>query len=116
MSLRNKLNLLLASVAFTSSVLAPPIARAWDGAVMGAISAMDVTGGSNYGFRISLAGVENMCNGGLNWAYLNDTDSNYKTYVAVLMLSKAQASKVVVYSNLQGGFCHIGYISVLPGP
>lgn len=90
----------------------PSTAVAWDGNPIGTITALDVTGGSNYGLRISLAGVQSMCTGGPGWAYLNDTDSNYKVYAAALMLAKAQNARVVVYSNLEGSYCHIGYISV----
>jgi hypothetical protein len=88
------------------------VAHAWDGTVTGKITNMDVTGGSNYGVRISLYGVANMCTGGPGWAYLNDADSNYKIYVAALMMAKAQNNNVVIYSNFDGSYCHIGYISV----
>ena len=91
--------------------LATP-AVAWDGAVEGVVSTMSVTGGSNYGLRIYLSGIPALCNGGPSWAFLNDTDSNYKTYAAALMLAKAQGNRVMVYSNLEGSYCHIGYIEV----
>ena len=87
-------------------------AHSWDGAVVGTIAQIDVTGGSNYGFRIVLNGISTMCNGGASWAFLNDTDSNYKAYVAALMMAKAQGSKVLVYTTLEGAYCHIGYISI----
>lgn len=96
-----------------SSVMLATAAEAWDGAINGNIAAMDVTAGTNLGFRISLVGVTTMCSGGQGWAYLNDTDSNYKVYVAALMLARAQGTKVTIYSTLEGGYCHIGYISLL---
>lgn len=52
-----------------------------------------------------------MCTGGSDWAYLNETDSNYKVYVAALLLAKAQNTSVTVFSNLEYGQCHIGYIA-----
>jgi hypothetical protein len=88
-------------------------AHSWDGAVVGTIASLDVTGGSNYGLRIGLNDISSMCNGGENWAFLNDTDSNYKAYVAALLLAKAQGSRVAVYTMLEGSYCHIGYISIL---
>lgn len=111
MSLKNKLSLFLSNAVFVSSMLAP-VAHAWDGTVTGRIVTVDVAEGSNYGFRITMSGVSNMCTDGPSWAYLNDTDSNYKTYVSALMLAKVQGVNVTVYSNRVGANCHIGYISV----
>lgn len=87
-------------------------AHAWDGVVSGNIYAVEITGGNNFGFRVFVSGVTNMCGSGSNWAYLNETDSNYKTYVAAILAAKAQGSSVTVYSTLENGYCHIGYISV----
>lgn len=52
-----------------------------------------------------------MCAGGPTWSYLNDTDSNYKTFVAVMLLAKAQGNPITVFTTLEAGYCHIGYIS-----
>jgi hypothetical protein len=87
-------------------------AHAWDGTVSGAVYAVEITGGNNFGFRVFISGVTNMCGSGSNWAYLNESDSNYKTYVAAILAAKAQGSPVTVFSTLEGGYCHIGYISV----
>lgn len=87
-------------------------AQQWDGAQTGRITVLDVTGGANYGLRVYLEGVGSMCNGGAAWAYLLDTDSNYKAYAAALLMAKAQKSQVLVYTTNKGGYCHIGYISV----
>jgi hypothetical protein len=114
MQLRKITVVALIGVVFAGSLFSSRVASAWDGAVEGAIAILDVTGGSNYGFRITLFGGQSMCNGGPSWAYLNDTDSNYKTYAAALMMAKAQGSRVTVYSNLDGAYCHIGYISIQP--
>jgi hypothetical protein len=93
--------------------IVPKLASAWDGSVTGSIAAIDITAGSNYGFRVYLNGIGNMCTGGPNWAFLNSLDSNYNAYVAALMMAKAQSTRVNIYSTLEGGYCHIGYISVL---
>jgi hypothetical protein len=87
-------------------------AHAWDGVASGNIYAVEITGGNSFGFRVFVSGVTNMCGSGSNWAYLNESDSNYKTYVAGILAAKAQGSTVTVYSTLENGYCHIGYISV----
>jgi len=112
MQLEKKLFRLAVNSVLAYSLFAPPSASAWDGVQTSTIASMDVTSGSNYGFRISLAGVTNMCIGGPGWAYLKDTDSNYKVYVAALMLAKAQGSRVTLYTTTEGSYCHIGYIAI----
>lgn len=103
----------LSTAGIISALLfAAPTAFAWDGVATGTISTFQVTQGGNYGFRVTLNNMANMCTGGPGWAYLNDTDSNYKTYVAAILYAKAQGSNVTVYSTLEGIYCHIGYISV----
>ena len=87
-------------------------ALAWDGASQGTIYQVDVTGAANYSFRVYLTGVTNMCGNGTNWAYLNESDGNYKTYVAAIMMAKAQGSTVSLYTNLVNGYCQIGYVAV----
>lgn len=87
-------------------------AFAWDGVNSGTIAGFDVTHGQNFGFRLYLNGVSTMCTGGQNWGYLNETDSNYKTYVGILMMAKAQGSSVTVFTNTVNGYCQIGYLVV----
>jgi len=111
MSFKIKCSALFASVLAVSSMVATPMAYATDNAV-GTIATMDVTAGSNYALRVSLTGGATMCTGGPSWAYLNDTDSNYKVYAAALMLAKAQGTRVTVYSLLENGYCHIVFITV----
>lgn len=93
-------------------LIASEPALAWDGVVAGTIHALDVTQGENYGFRVYLNGVGSNCTGGANWSYINESDSNYKTFVAVLMMAKAQEAQVTIYTNLQNGYCRIGYITL----
>jgi hypothetical protein len=87
-------------------------AYAWDGAVSGTVAAVEITAANNFGFRLFISGVANMCGTGSNWAYLNEVDSNYKIYVATILAAKAQGSSMTVYTTLENGYCHIGYISV----
>jgi hypothetical protein len=87
-------------------------AIAWDGFATGTIGAFEVAGGNNFGFRVHLVGGAAVCTGGPGWGYLNESDSNYKTFTAVLMMAKAQGSPVSLYSNLENGYCHIAHVSV----
>jgi hypothetical protein len=93
-------------------LMAAQPALAWDGYVQGTIYAISVTAGANFGFRVYLNGVTSTCTGGENWSYLNESDSNYKTYVAALMMAKSQGSTVHIYTYMESGYCHIGHITV----
>lgn len=87
-------------------------AQQWDGSATGKITSMDVTSAENYGFRVYLDGRA-MCPNGPSWAYLNGSDSNYKTYVSLLMMARALEKPVVIYTNKdQYGYCKIGYVSM----
>jgi hypothetical protein len=90
-------------------------ALAWDGNVTGTIFTLDVTDGDNYGLRVTLNSGATLCNGGGNIAYLNETDSNYNLYAAALLMARAQNMTVTLYTNLVGGQCKIGYLSINPG-
>jgi hypothetical protein len=92
-------------------LLTAKAALAWDGAVSGIPTVIDVTDGNNYGFRVYV-GSQAMCGNANNWGYLNSTDSNYSAYVAAILMAKAQGSTLVVYSNRDAnGYCHIGYMT-----
>jgi len=88
----------------------------WDGSESGKIYQVDVTSGTNYGFRVSLSGAKKLCGNDHAWAYVNETDSNYNTYVAVLLAAKAAQQTVTLYTNRKdnssAGYCHLGYITV----
>jgi hypothetical protein len=96
---------------FSSMLLASSPVFAWDGAVTGKIANIDVAPGGNFGFRVVLAGTPLICTGGVTWGYLNDTDSNYKVFVAMMMMAKAQSLTVTLYTTAENGYCHIGYIA-----
>ena len=102
----------MAAAAALAMAVTPFALHAWDGAVVGSIVGIDVAPGNNLGFRIWLSGVDNMCTGGPGWGYLNEADSNYKVFVGALMMARSTNATVTVYSNLENGYCHIGYIAV----
>ena len=91
-------------------------ASSWDGSVTGKIVRLDVTGGNNYGFRVRLEGAPALCGNQHSWAYVNESDSNYKVYVSALMAAYTTGKKVSLYTNREGRsgnkYCHIGYIMV----
>jgi hypothetical protein len=89
---------------------ASPSFASWDGAVAGTIAQIDVTDGQNFGFRVTLSSGPVMCTGGATWAYLNEADSNYKVYIATLLLAKAAGKQVTLYTTNNGVYCHIGHI------
>lgn len=86
---------------------------AWDGQVTGVIQNIDVTAGENFGFRIALKDAPKLCGNNNTWAFLFESDSNYKTFVSVLLAAKLAERSVVIYTNQDAsGYCHIGYISL----
>jgi hypothetical protein len=106
-------NLLKAACVICSICLISS-AYAWDGAAVGIPWQIHITDGPNFGFRIFLQGGPALCGNGVNWAYLNSADSNYNTYVASLLMAKAQGTQVQLYTNRDSnGYCHIGYSAML---
>lgn len=122
----------LAVSIFAVGLVVPATSSAWDGTTIGTISTIQVTRGDNFGFRVSLAGSPSMCSvasgnsdSHAREAYLAENDSNYKVYVAMLMMAKASGMKVTIYTTSEtftytdaGGvvrpftMCHIGHIGV----
>lgn len=61
----------------------------------GKIQSLYISGEANFAVRVYLNGVGDPCgNGGSAFAFINANDSNYKVYVAGLMMAKAQGSTV----------------------
>lgn len=89
-----------------------PALAQWAGVSQGTVSQFDVTGAANYSFRVYINGTTNMCGSGSNWAYLNEADGNYKTYVAAIMMAKAQGNTVTIYTYRVNDYCQIGYVAV----
>lgn len=97
---------------YATLLFAAPTVHAWDGAQSGKIANFQVTDGQNFGLRVALIGGPLLCAGGTTWAYLNETDSNYKVYVAYLMMAKTQGYNVTLFTTTVNGYCHIGHIDV----
>jgi hypothetical protein len=107
---RTKLSLPLLLI-FSTNVFA-----SWDGILAGKINAIDVAPGQNYGFRVSLINAPKLCGNNHTWAYLNESDSNYQTFVSVLLAAKMADKQVTLYTKIEStsghDYCHIGYISL----
>jgi hypothetical protein len=87
-----------------------PYSCAWDGTVTGYSNTSDVTDADNHGFRITFTKREKFC-GTSSWAFINKSDSNYETYVSVLLAAKMSGKVITVYTTQQSSvFCKIGYI------
>lgn len=93
-------------------ILFPAQALAWDGQVQGKISYIEVTGGNNYGFRVTLKNGPALCGNSHKWAYVNESDSNYQVYVSTLLAAKHAGTAVRLHTTQTGsqGYCHIGHV------
>lgn len=88
-------------------------ASAWDGTVSGQINQIDVTAAEGQALRVYIAGVSSMCGNSVSWAYLNESDSNYKVYVAAALAAKAAGDPVIIYTTRDAaGYCKLGYFVV----
>ena len=86
-------------------------AFAWDGSVEGRIDVFEVTGGNSYDFRVWLSNGPPMCGNQTRFAYLNETDANYKTYVAVLLSAHRAQTLVRIHTTRDSsGNCKIGHV------
>lgn len=124
----------LAFSVLAAGLFVPATSYAWDGVTTGAVAAIHVTDGTNFGFRVQLAGTpppqmctvpSNSSKDNASEAFLNEKDSNYKTYVAMLMMAKATGATVTIFTTSETytgtdangnaalfTMCHIGYIKV----
>jgi len=86
---------------------------AYDGIVSGQISGLGGFNAGNFPFRVGLAGGPPMCGNANGWAYLSDTDGNYKVNVALLIFAKSQGAMVTLYTNRDGfGYCRIDIVVI----
>lgn len=85
-------------------------AHAWDGVAVGKVAGFEIAAGQNYAFRVWLNPGQTMCVGGPGWAFLNETDSNYKIYVANLMMAKLTGAAVTIWTTAEGQYCRIGHL------
>lgn len=85
----------------------------WDGEESGEIESIHVTKSENYAFRVTLKNPRPMCGNQNTWVYLNESDSNYDTYVSVLLAAKFANANVKIYTEqMANGYCKIGYIAI----
>jgi hypothetical protein len=105
---------LIKTIGVVAALCVGSPALAWDGVVSGTITSIDVTGATNYAFRVGVGGYAgSYCGGVANFAYINATDDNYSAYVAALISAKVVSSMVDLYLvRDSNGYCQIGYISV----
>ena len=86
-------------------------AAAWGGVTTGQISQVHVANAGNLPFRVYLEGNPVLCAGGMAEGYLDDTDANYKTYVATLLMAKATGVTVILHADIGAhSRCRIGYV------
>lgn len=88
---------------------------AWDGNIRGIVKSIDVTDNNNYDFRVTLqdsSGVsKKSCSQTVTWSYINESDSNYSTYVSLLLAAKMAKNDVTIFTTKDSkGYCKIGYV------
>lgn len=89
---------LLASVAVVFAVDAAALTYP-----SGTIGNLYISSETNFAVRVFLDGVTDPCgNGGSDFAFINASDSNYKVYVAGLMMAKAQGNRVYLVVEPDG--------------
>jgi hypothetical protein len=107
----HKRRTLARTTALALSVLISFPALSWGGVTTGKIAFVHVTGAGNLPFRVNLEGGPVLCAGGMSEGYLDDTDANYRTYVATLLMAKATGATVTLYADVgSSSRCRIGYI------
>ncbi|MFL0809263.1 MAG: hypothetical protein K6L76_02495 [Agarilytica sp.] len=88
-------------------------AFSWDGSITGEIGRIQITAATNYGFRISLAGLPKPCGSNADWAYVSKDDTNYQSYLSALLAAKFAKSSVTLFSNKDtSDYCKIGHIYI----
>lgn len=105
----------LLSLLAAATLLIPRPAFAWDGAKTGRVVRIEATAGNNFAIRVYLDGVDEICGpGSVNWAYINDTASNYQAYVSYIVAARSSGAQLTIYSTAVqtffGRLCEIGYI------
>lgn len=88
---------------------------AWDGNIKGVVKSIDVADNNNYDFRVTLqdsSGVsKKSCSQTVTWSYINESDSNYSTYVSLLLAAKMAKNDVTIFTTKDSkGYCKIGYV------
>lgn len=84
----------------------------WAGDEIGQVESIHITGGGNYDLRVVLKGQAKLCSTDTSWAFLNESDHNYSSYLSVLLSAQASGKKVQIYTNKVGSYCKIGYLTI----
>ncbi|MEZ0391230.1 MAG: hypothetical protein ACAH59_03375 [Pseudobdellovibrionaceae bacterium] len=105
----------LASFGFVMVSLVSATSFAWDGTHMGKKISMVEFSTSNYHLRLRLEGSPALCASTAIWAYLNETDENFKAISAAVLSAKALNQSINLYTTKDAttGYCKIGYFAVL---
>ena len=78
---------------------------------VGKIKSIFVSGGANYGFRITIysaSGEDQLSDCFYHFAYVNSADDNYQTKLSALLVAYAQQSALnVTISKESDNSCHI---------
>ncbi len=108
----NILSSFFLSIIFSLNVSA----ATWDGTESGQVHSVNVASGENYGFRVTLSGAPKLCGNAHSWAYLNESQSNYQTFVSVLLAAKMSDKRVTLYTTKEttsgNEYCRIGYVDL----
>ena len=114
----NKRNLFVICMIFmVYQVFCTDVNPYWDGYATVRITRVDVTQNGNCDFRV-MTNNEDLFNDTdephdpVSWAYLNESDVNYETYVAMLSMAFMMDYDVVIHVKKVDNYAHIGYISI----
>ncbi|MGD1954577.1 MAG: hypothetical protein ACFBZ9_04940 [Sphingomonadales bacterium] len=107
------INLLRTSVIILSFLFTTQV-YAWDGAPSGTITDIQVTGATNFAFRVTLnSSSTSYCGSGTQWAYVNKSHDNYEVFVSILTSAFMAAKPVTLYVTKDGtNNCALGHISM----
>lgn len=96
----------------------------WDGIKAVKVTGFDVTGRNNFDLRV-MTNADDLLNDTITphdritWAYLNESDPNYKTYLSMLTLAFAMDYTVTLYvkevpydAGNDKYFAHIEYLVI----
>ena len=88
--------------------------NAWDGNVTGTVHQVHIVPleENDRSLRIVMEGNPKMCGTNTDWAYLDESNSNYQVVVSALLAAKMSGSEISIYSNKNpaGDHCEIGYV------
>lgn len=94
--------------------LSLPALSAWDGNRNGEVGRIQITAANNYGFRVSLVGLPELCGSDTaDWAYVPHDDTNYQSYLSTLLAAKFAKTEVYLFTTKDANsYCKIGHIYI----